>query len=59
MNMNNDAGSGVSDHKKVLDAIVLIKNKESATKAEKNEGAPVVDLEAIVRKLTERKKKEN
>jgi hypothetical protein len=56
MNMKK-VESVISDtSKKVLDAIVFIKNKEKAARDEKKEGAPEVDLESIIQKLSEKKK---
>lgn len=58
MNMND-----ISDIKKtskgVLDAIVLLKNKERESIRQNANGAPQVNLEAIVQKLSAKMKRQD
>ena len=55
MNMNKNQEEAAVDTKKVLDAIVLIKNKEKNAEGEKSEGGEA-NLEKIVQKLAQRHK---
>jgi hypothetical protein len=58
MNMND-----ISDIKKtskgVLDAIVLLKNKERESIRQNADGAPQVNLETIIQKLSAKRKRQD
>lgn len=56
MNTTKKEESQKVDPKQVLDAIVLIKNKEKQAQKEKAEGKTQVNLESIVQKLVRGRK---
>lgn len=58
MNMN-DISDIKKTSKEVLDAIVLLKNKERESIRQNANGAPQVNLEAITQKLSAKRKRQD